>query len=499
MRNESLLLRADANETIGSGHVMRCFALAQAFHEGGRKAVLVTAGSAGALEERGRDEGIEVSTIVAQPGSVDDAEQLAALAHGVGAKWVVLDGYCFGSAYQESVKRRGISLLLMDDFGHADHYFADIVVNHNLHADRSLYKKREPYTRLLLGTKYVLLRKEFLSYRGRERKMSERDGNVLVTLGGADRENVSLKVILALKGVEVDRLKVVVALGESNSHYEELHSAIENVDFSIELKRSAKNMARLMAWADVAISAAGTTSWELAFMGLPSLVIALADNQSPVAESLDAAGVARNLGWWEDFKIDEVSQMLFELLEDPKKREDMARTGRRLIDGRGVDRVTRLLQKNGIDLRPIREDDCELLWGWANDPDVRAASFSSEIITWEQHVRWFKSRMGDQHCLIYLAMTSEGMPIGQARFDRMGDEIQISVSVTKEFRDRGYGSRIIELASQRAFDVADINQIDSYIRIENEASKRAFMNAGYEEMGLTTIKGHPALHLRLTE
>ena len=96
-------------------------------------------------------------------------------------------------------------------------------------------------------------------------------------------------------------------------------------------------------------------------------------------------------------------------------------------------------------------------------------------------------------------MTSEGMPIGQARFDRMGDEIQISVSVTKEFRDRGYGSRIIELASQRAFDVADINQIDSYIRIENEASKRAFMNAGYEEMGLTTIKGHPALHLRLTE
>jgi RimJ/RimL family protein N-acetyltransferase len=107
--------------------------------------------------------------------------------------------------------------------------------------------------------------------------------------------------------------------------------------------------------------------------------------------------------------------------------------------------------------------------------------------------------MDDKDCLIFLAMDSEGSPIGQARFEINGDEALISISVRKEFRDRGYGSRIIEFASKKIFEVSDIHKIDSYIRIENKLSKSAFMNAGYKEIGLTTIKGHLALHLTLTK
>ena len=288
-------------------------------------------------------------------------------------------------------------------------------------------------------------------------------------------------------------------LGQNNSHYEAVHLAIEDVTFNIELKRNVKNMPELMAWADVAISAAGTTCWELAFMGLPSLVIAVADNQRPVAESFEAVGAARSLGWHEDLANDEVSNILSGLLRDPNKREDMARMGGKLVDGGGVDRVTRLLQNNEIRLRAVREDDCQLLWKWANEPDVRAASFSSEPISWEEHVQWFKSKMKDPNCAIFLGINCQGTPVGQARFDKKGSEALISISIDKEFRGRGYGSSLIKLGSQKIFEVFDVCKIHSYAKIENQLSKGAFVKAGYKEIGVTKIQGHPSLHLSLTK
>ena len=496
MADEALILRADANEKIGSGHVMRCLALAQAYSEPGRRALFATDGSVPALEGRLREGNVEILTLDAVAGSLEDAERLAELAHRVNAKWIVVDGYQFGSAYQETIKSKSLNLLVLDDYGHAGKYFADIVVNQNIHADESLYRNREPYTKLLLGTRYALLRKEFLDYQGWERGIPEVAGKVLVTLGGADPPNVTLKVILGLKGSYWDALQVVVVIGEKNSHYRELVTAIEDVDFGIDLKRNVRSMSELMAWADVAISGAGSTCWEMAFMGLPSVVIALADNQRLVAESLVAQGVATSLGWYEEFRGEEVCQILSGLVKDRKKREDMGRNGRKLVDGGGANRVARLLRNDEIRLRLVREDDCRMLWNWANDDDVRGASFSSEQITWEHHIEWFKSKTSDRDCLIFVAVDKQGLSIGQVRFERKEDGAQISISVEKALRDKGYGRRIIELASEKVFEMFDVHRIDCYIKIENENSKRAFTNAGYKEIGLKTINGQSAVHLQ---
>ena len=181
-----LLVRVDASTQIGTGHVMRCLALAQAWQDSGGNAVFVFAAKAPALKTRLKSEGIEVVHLFVQMGSAEDANEIARLAHELGASWLVIDGYHFGAEYQEIIKDSGLYLLFIDDYGHTDHYYADIVLNQNIYAHEGLYANRELYSQLLLGMGYVLLRREFRQWLGWQRETPKLAQKLLVTLGGSD-------------------------------------------------------------------------------------------------------------------------------------------------------------------------------------------------------------------------------------------------------------------------------------------------------------------------
>jgi UDP-2,4-diacetamido-2,4,6-trideoxy-beta-L-altropyranose hydrolase len=477
---------------------MRCLALAQAGQDAGGHAVFLMASGAALLEERLRSEGMEVVPVLSQPGSVEDANQTARLAREAGASWVVVDGYHFGGNYQRCVKDAGLRLLFIDDNGHADHYYADIVLNQNLHAAETLYPKREHYTRLLLGTRYALLRREFLKWRRWKRDVSTVPCKVLVTLGGGDAENVTLKAIQALQQLMVDHLKVVVVVGGSNPHYEELQTAVQNLRVSVELRRHVTSMPELMAWADVAISAAGITSWELAFMGLPSLLLIQADNQSATVEGLTALGVAQSLGRSDHLSSDDIARHLRDVLETLEARAVMARRGPQIVDGDGVARVLMHLEGTGVRLRKALEEDCRLLWEWANDPEVRRVSFSSAAIPWEDHVRWFRSKLNNPDCILFIATNGGETPIGEIRYDLEGEEAVVSIIVDSKIRGKGYGSNLILLSARELFATTAITTIHAYVKCENEPSVRAFENAGFGPVSTTAIGGENAVHLTLT-
>ena len=291
-----ITFRTDASLSIGHGHVMRCLALAQTWQDAGGHATFAMAMDAPAIEARLEAEEMRVVRLAADVGTADDAAHTISLARELGARWVVVDGYHFGGDYQRAIKDAGLSLLFIDDNGHANHYYADLVLNQNLHAEAGLYVKREPYTQLLLGTHYALLRREFLKWREWQREIPAAARKVLVTLGGGDPDNVTLKVIQALQQVQVDGLEAVVVVGASNPHYRELETAAKNSRVAIRLESNVKNVPELMAWADVAVSGGGSTCWELAFMGLPSIVLILADNQQRIGERLQLHSAALNLG-----------------------------------------------------------------------------------------------------------------------------------------------------------------------------------------------------------
>lgn len=339
-----LLVRVDASIKIGTGHLMRCMALAQAWQNVGGQAVFAIATQATPLEERLASEGMDVVHLSVEPGSVEDARKTASLARQLGATWVVVDGYHFGAEYQRIIKNGGLRLLFIDDYRHAQHYWADIVLNQNIYAHKGLYLNRSPDTQLLLGMHYVLLRREFCQWQGWTRQISAVALKVLVTLGGSDPDNVALKVIQGLQRVDVPGLEAVVVVGGSNPHYEQLQAAVKASPTPISLERNVTNMPELMAWADVAIGAGGSTTWELAFMGLPSLVLVLADNQRAIAEKLGEMGVAVNLGWHEYVSVAEIAQAMKQLLVSSGMRVKMSRCGRELIDGKGTARILMHLQ-----------------------------------------------------------------------------------------------------------------------------------------------------------
>ena len=348
--NKPLIIRADANAHIGTGHLMRCLALAQTWKDCGGEVAFITTCQSTALLQRLSDEGFQIVTVEQSYPDLADWETTSQVLIEHPDAWVVLDGYHFGESYQQRVKEAGHRLLVIDDMAHLEHYYADIVLNQNLHAEQ-LHYCCEPYTQLLLGTQYVLLRREFLKWQSWQREIPKVARKLLVTLGGGDPDNVTLKVIRALEQVDVDELEAVVVVGASNPHFRELQSAICNLRSAIRLVQNVTNMPGLMAWADVAVSAGGSTCWEMAFMGLCSLILVTAENQRAVAAGLHERGVAVSLGWWEKVRDQEVAELLASLTEDATKSAEMSQLGRQLIDGQGLKRILAVMEEVSCETR----------------------------------------------------------------------------------------------------------------------------------------------------
>jgi UDP-2,4-diacetamido-2,4,6-trideoxy-beta-L-altropyranose hydrolase len=497
MKPSPLCIRADADARMGTGHLMRCLALAQAWQEAGGEVMCLTDSRLPALNARLQQEGLRLEQLTADPGSDADADQTRETAERLGTGWVVLDGYHFSGAFQQRVRQGGIRVLAIDDYGHAEHYAADLVLNQNLHATEQLYCKREPHTRLLLGTRFALLRREFWERHGGKRDVPTAARKVLVTLGGSDPDKVTLKVIEALRRLEMRDLEAVVVVGGGNPHLVELQAAARRTPGRVSLLVNVTNMPEWMAWADVAVAAGGTTTWERALMGLPSLVIVLSDNQKDLARTSEQLGLGWDLGEQQELTAASLASALRRLLSDRQARAEMARRGPLYVDGKGAGRVAARMRAFGLKLRPADAEDCRLIWHWANEPATRLASFSSEPIPWERHQHWFRSKLNDPRCVFFIAVNVEGDPIGQVRFEVTGEEAVISVGLAERFHGRGYGPEVIQQGAEAVFAGHPVQRINAYIRTENGASYRAFEKAGFTPVETTTVRGNPAHRLVL--
>lgn len=331
-----MLVRADSGPAVGTGHLMRCLALAEACRERGIESVLVTSEIADSLRERVQLTGTEVIALDVEPASREDAAGTAEIAAGRAASWVVLDGYDFDPSFQRALMQTGRRLLVVDDNGHLPEYRADVLLNQNPYARRDMYEASDIDT-YLLGPRYALLRTEFLMASGRRRRTAP-CGNILVTFGGADEHNLTERTMVAI-GSLVKRFEVTVLVGALNANEEHLRAVAEEVGLHCNWLRNSSNVSDVMAWADLAVTAAGSTCWELAYMGTPMICVAVADNQRLIADSLASAGVALDAGWHSEVTSHHLGQVLALLVDDPKRIEAMSANGMRLIDGGGSARV----------------------------------------------------------------------------------------------------------------------------------------------------------------
>jgi UDP-2,4-diacetamido-2,4,6-trideoxy-beta-L-altropyranose hydrolase len=333
MKPGVLLIRADASLAIGTGHVMRCLALAQAWQDAGGTATLAEAELPDALLPRVTAEAVSVTRVHAKPGGPEDAAETAALAQRLGADWVVIDGDRFGSDFLEVVRGSGVRVLLIDDLANRESFPADLIVNPNFDEDGEPYRKQGCNARVLAGPTYTLLRREFRQA-GEKREIRKTGNRILVTLGGSDPENLTPRIAETL--ARCSGLEVTVIAGAGYENAEELRKMNAN---NLRVVFNATNMAQIMQDCDQAVIALGGTLWELLSAGCAVLGYSRNSTQAGIVRVLSDGGMVVDMGETRHFDAEKLAASVKELAASPDARKRMANLGHRLVDGLGAARV----------------------------------------------------------------------------------------------------------------------------------------------------------------
>jgi UDP-2,4-diacetamido-2,4,6-trideoxy-beta-L-altropyranose hydrolase len=470
-----VLFRADASEAIGTGHVVRCLALAAELERRGIEPWFATRRAVGDLSHLIAARGYQVVRLEG-PAADEAAEIRSSLPQqrrGRPFAALVMDHYGLGEEWLKAARNLATLRLVIDDL--ADRRLTcEVVVNANLGVSPADYADlAAPATRLLVGTRFVLLRQPFLTARKAGRRPVGAVENVLVSMGGGDPFGATAKAVAAARSA-LPEARIVVVLG-ALCHVDpafgpeiEVHRAIE-----------AEAMASLMSDADIVIGAGGTTSWERCALGRPSVIVRVADNQNANATGLAAAGAAIDGGAAGTLDIGALAGLIGELAADVARRGDMSDRAWELIDGRGVERVAN--QIDGVRVRKAAWSDGRLLWRWANDPGTRAASLHSEPIPYPEHEEWLRARLADRSCLFLIGETGAG-PIGQVRFEAQDDGAEVSISVAPEHRGT-VGSLLLASALRRFSARSPRADVIARVKVDNGASRRVFEQAGFRLVG----------------
>lgn len=338
-----ILIRADASQEIGIGHIMRTYALAQTFIETGDEVTFLCFKLPRSLEMVLAKDSIEViRSYDYLIGSDEDIRITADISRSFRIDWVIADGYSFDGQYQKRIKEQGVNLMIIDDYGHANSYSADIVLNPGVNPDPNLYQNRASKTILLLGPKFTPLRREFLQIPRCPKEIAPRGKKVLITMGGSDPLQITRKVIDSLKQISGD-LEITVVTGPAYHYTHRLKDADNEIQSQILLLHDVNDMAALMSWADVGISAGGTTLAEMAYMGLPSIILKTADNQSASKYYAEIFGTSVYLGDADEIGENRILYSVISLLNNPLQRQLMSENGRRMVDGKGSLRIYDIL------------------------------------------------------------------------------------------------------------------------------------------------------------
>ncbi len=342
MKPGVLLIRADASLAIGTGHVMRCLALAQAWQDAGGAASLAVAEMPDALSPRVLAEKVSLNRLDVTPGGLEDVRATVAHAHRLKADWVVIDGDRFGNDFLEAVRNAGFRTMLLDDFANRETFPADLIVNPNLDEDGQQYRKRGATAQLLMGPSYILLRREFRQSADR-REVRQTGNKILVTLGGSDPENLTPKIADAL--ARCSDLEVTAIAGAGYDNADELRNLKGD---NIRVVFNPANMAQLMKDADQAIIAAGGTLWELLSMGCAVLSYSRNIVQASVVNELSRRGMVVDMGGTCHFDPAALLVSVMELANSPLARDRMATLGCSILDGRGAARTVKAMQQLGV-------------------------------------------------------------------------------------------------------------------------------------------------------
>ena len=332
----NIVIRADANHTIGVGHFIRCMTLARQLKSAGHTIEFQSLCEIPQLVQSAQDNGIHLVQL--NPCTPDhDTNLIESNSHH---DWAIVDGYHLTEKSHESARLVADRLLVIDDAPRDIPYTADLIFDQNYGAEFQQYPAEK--SAQLLGTKYALIRPEITSLR--EYSLSRPRTSIkslVITFGGSDPAGATGKMVTALKNAATETLQVAVIAGPANSQITELTQLCETSGY--DLRINPPNLPEILANADLAISATGTTVWELMCLGVPELSTTIADNQIPAALALERDGLIEYFGKSSELSQDSLSQLIADNLANSKNLASIAIRASATIDGSGAARVVAVM------------------------------------------------------------------------------------------------------------------------------------------------------------
>jgi UDP-2,4-diacetamido-2,4,6-trideoxy-beta-L-altropyranose hydrolase len=340
MPEKKILIRADGNTQIGLGHIYRCIAIAEMLEENFIPEFLLSKLSNFTAVIPSR---YSVKHI---PGDIEIASEYEWIQknYDTGSVLMIADGYLFNSEYQKKIKSIGVKLVYIDDLAR-EYMYADVVLNHAPSAKNLVYKK-EDYSALYLGTEYALLRKGFLAKAKKVHNKFAAIKKVLITLGGSDENNITLKILEALLSLpQIEKIDIV--FGAAYPHKERLVHFIESSEKKISLfsNLSENEMLNLMENCDSAFAPCSTTCLELIALNKPVFAGYSADNQLAIYESLKTNGYIFDLENLNDISVKKIKQVTEENLNNETAINKMLNLQKQLIDGLSGERIIKLIKE----------------------------------------------------------------------------------------------------------------------------------------------------------
>lgn len=364
----NVIFRADASLEIGSGHVMRCVTLAEALRAVGVECQFICRAHPGHLidniERKGfkvhvlpsakTNEGMQFAVAEAIPahahwlgvGWEQDARECAGVLSRVQPDWLVVDHYGLNSRWERQLAPWYRKLLVIDDLADRAH-LCDLLLDQNLVHSVDDYAELVPdHCEVLSGARYALLRPEFAELRdySLQRREPPKLKQILISMGGVDQPNATGQVLKALRDCSLPLdCQITVVMGATAPWLKEVKVAAASMPWPTEVVVNISDMAQRMAASDLAIGAAGSTSWERCCLGLPTLMVILAKNQIDAAIALQVAGAALLVG-----EVTDIEKNLGPMIEASKPSESLKRmsdAASRICKGDGLEWLMKYLSQ----------------------------------------------------------------------------------------------------------------------------------------------------------
>jgi UDP-2,4-diacetamido-2,4,6-trideoxy-beta-L-altropyranose hydrolase len=494
--------RTDASTQIGTGHVMRCLTIADALKKSGSDCIFICRQLPGNLIELIKHRGHNTITLPIKfireskfnPLSIyeewlgtdisTDAKEVKKALQGYILDWLIVDHYALESKWEKSLRSIASRIMVIDDLANRPHD-CDLLLDQNLGREIDDYSNLVgANTHKLIGPKYALLRPEFALYR--DYSLARRENlqlkTILIALGGVDQENITGRILSEINRSNLNiNFNITVVMGQHSPWLSNVKKYAEGMKIPTLVLSSINNMAQLMSESDLAIGAAGSSAWERCFLGLPSLILILAENQRQGAIALEKAGAAMLL---KSYK--EAPKVIEELLLKESYRSILLNMSKKSSDVCSIDSIDKIilyLNKYKLSARKINQSDEMLLFEWANDPLTRMNGFAKEQVTLPIHKAWLAERLEDNEKYTMFIIEENSRPLGQVRFEKTNSgEWKISYLVSSTYRGQGLGFGVLNCG----INFFKSNQTDiklwAYVKKTNIRSRRVFKKLEFEQV-----------------